>query len=80
MITSADTERSAGWHRRLREAHIPGIRGGGATVPSDLSEGEPRNDETRERHYRFGERWYIASSFIAKSALAWQVFANILVD
>ena len=30
--------------------------------------------------YRFGERCYIALSFIAKSALAWQVFANILVD
>ena len=26
VITSADTERSVGWHRRLREAHIPGIR------------------------------------------------------
>ena len=30
--------------------------------------------------YRFAERCYIAWSFIAKSALAWQVFANILVD
>jgi len=30
--------------------------------------------------YRFGERCYIALGFIAKSALAWQVFANILVD
>jgi len=29
---------------------------------------------------RFAERCYIAWSFIAKSALAWQVFANILVD
>ena len=24
VITSGDTERSVGWHRRLREAHIPG--------------------------------------------------------
>ncbi len=30
--------------------------------------------------YLFGERIYIALSFIAKSALAWQVFANTLID
>jgi Heliorhodopsin len=30
--------------------------------------------------YLRGERWYIVLSFVAKSALAWQVFANVLVD
>ncbi|MGB0112908.1 MAG: heliorhodopsin HeR [Ilumatobacteraceae bacterium] len=30
--------------------------------------------------YVFGERTYIVLSFVAKSALAWQVFANVLVD
>lgn len=30
--------------------------------------------------YLFGVRCDIALSFIAKSALAWQVFANVLVD
>lgn len=29
--------------------------------------------------YLYGERWYIGLSFTAKSALAWQVFANVLV-
>ena len=31
------------------------------------------------RDYLFGERVYVALSFTAKSALAWQVFANVLV-
>lgn len=31
------------------------------------------------RSYLFGERAYIVLSFTAKSALAWQVFANVLV-
>lgn len=30
--------------------------------------------------YRFGERCYVALSLIAKSALAWQLFANVLVS
>jgi len=30
--------------------------------------------------YLHGERTYIVLSFVAKSALAWQVFANVLVD
>ncbi len=30
--------------------------------------------------YLFGERIYIALSFVAKSALAWQIFANTLID
>ena len=34
----------------------------------------------RWRDYVFGERIYIVLSFVAKSALAWQVFANILVS
>jgi hypothetical protein len=29
--------------------------------------------------YRHGERWYLWLSLIAKSLLAWQVFANVLV-
>ena len=29
--------------------------------------------------YRYGERWYLWLSLIAKSLLAWQVFANVLV-
>ena len=33
----------------------------------------------RWRDYVFGERIYIVLSFVAKSALAWQVFANILI-
>jgi hypothetical protein len=32
----------------------------------------------RWRRYLFGERSYIVLSFTAKSALAWQVFANVL--
>jgi hypothetical protein len=32
------------------------------------------------RNYLFGERGYIALSLIAKSVLAWQVFANVLID
>jgi hypothetical protein len=31
------------------------------------------------RSYEFGERAYIVCSLVAKSALAWQVFANTLV-
>jgi hypothetical protein len=31
------------------------------------------------RNYLFGERVYVLLSLIAKSALAWQVFANVLV-
>ncbi len=31
------------------------------------------------RSYQFGERAYIVLSFTAKSALAWQIFANVLV-
>jgi hypothetical protein len=31
------------------------------------------------RDYMFGEYVYVALSLIAKSALAWQVFANTLV-
>ncbi len=30
--------------------------------------------------YLFGERIYIVMSFVAKSALAWQIFANTLID
>lgn len=33
----------------------------------------------RWRDYRFGERVYVWLSFIAKSLLAWQIFANVLV-
>jgi hypothetical protein len=33
----------------------------------------------RWRDYRYGERWYLWLSLIAKSLLAWQVFANVLV-
>jgi len=33
----------------------------------------------RWRDYRYGERWYLLLSLIAKSLLAWQVFANVLV-
>ena len=29
--------------------------------------------------YRYGERWYLWLSLVAKSLLAWQVFANVLV-
>lgn len=32
------------------------------------------------RHAPFGERNYIASSLIAKSVLAWQMFTNVLID
>lgn len=32
------------------------------------------------RSYLFGERAYIVCSLVAKTALAWQVFANTLVD
>ena len=32
------------------------------------------------RDYLFGERVYLTLSLIAKSALAWQVFANTLID
>ena len=32
------------------------------------------------RDYLFGERAYIVLSLVAKSALAWQVFANVLLD
>lgn len=32
------------------------------------------------RDYLFGERTYIVLSLVAKSALAWQVFANTLID
>jgi hypothetical protein len=31
------------------------------------------------RSYIFGERSYIVVSLVAKSLLAWQVFANVLV-
>ena len=31
------------------------------------------------RNYHFGEGAYIVLSLVAKSALAWQVFANVLV-
>jgi hypothetical protein len=31
------------------------------------------------RDYRFGEAVYVGLSLVAKSALAWQVFANTLV-
>jgi hypothetical protein len=31
------------------------------------------------RNYRYGERWYLWLSLVAKSLLAWQVFANVLV-
>jgi Heliorhodopsin len=31
------------------------------------------------RDYLFGERVYAGLSLVAKSALAWQVFANVLV-
>ena len=34
----------------------------------------------RWRDYLFGERVYIVLSLIAKSALAWQIFANTLID
>jgi hypothetical protein len=30
--------------------------------------------------YRFGERVYVWLSLIAKSALAWQIFANVLIE
>ena len=33
----------------------------------------------RWRDYRYGERWYLWLSVVAKSLLAWQVFANVLV-
>jgi hypothetical protein len=32
------------------------------------------------RRYEFGERIYLWLSLVAKSALAWQVFANVLID
>jgi hypothetical protein len=32
------------------------------------------------RDYLFGERIYIVLSLVAKTALAWQVYANILID
>ncbi len=32
------------------------------------------------RSYVFGERAYIVISLVAKSLLAWQVFANVLID
>lgn len=32
----------------------------------------------RWREYRYGERWYLWLSLVAKSLLAWQVFANAL--
>ena len=32
----------------------------------------------RWRDYRYGERWYLWLSLVAKSLLAWQVFANAL--
>lgn len=31
------------------------------------------------RSYLFGERTYIVLSFVAKSVLAWQIFANVLI-
>ena len=33
----------------------------------------------RWRDYLYGERWYLLLSLVAKSLLAWQVFANVLV-
>ena len=33
----------------------------------------------RWRDYRYGEAWYLVLSLVAKSLLAWQVFANALV-
>lgn len=33
----------------------------------------------RWRDYRYGERWYLWLSLVAKSLLAWQIFANALV-
>jgi hypothetical protein len=33
----------------------------------------------RWREYLVGERAYIVLSFVAKSALAWQIYANVLV-
>jgi hypothetical protein len=33
----------------------------------------------RWRDYRYGEWWYLVLSLVAKSLLAWQVFANVLV-
>ena len=33
----------------------------------------------RWRDYRYGERWYLLLSLVAKTLLAWQVFANVLV-
>jgi hypothetical protein len=33
----------------------------------------------RWRSYRYGEAWYLVLSLVAKSLLAWQVFANALV-
>jgi hypothetical protein len=33
----------------------------------------------RWRDYHYGERWYLWLSLVAKSLLAWQVFANALV-
>lgn len=33
----------------------------------------------RWRDYRYGESWYLVLSLVAKSLLAWQVFANALV-
>lgn len=33
----------------------------------------------RWREYLFGERVYVVLSLVAKSALAWQVFANTLI-
>ena len=33
----------------------------------------------RWRDYRYGERWYLWLTSFAKSLLAWQVFANVLV-
>ena len=33
----------------------------------------------RWRDYRYGECWYLWLSLVAKSLLAWQVFANVLV-
>jgi hypothetical protein len=32
------------------------------------------------RRYEFGELVYVWLSLVAKSALAWQVFANVLID
>ena len=32
------------------------------------------------RSYLFGEKAYLTLSLVAKSALAWQVFANVLID